>query len=193
MEALTQSRLIARLAPVLRSRFRKNSFSVCAFRPGTVQNPGAFSLLQLSAGDADSLEAQAAAFEGRPDLIQVEGLGVFAIGRCKADAEAILDSALEGCAYSAPNPAHFEEGRMQGRVIFITGAAQGFGEGLAKVLARNGAHIMVTDIQMEKARAVAEALCTQYGPGTAAAAMVTRKGAGDSRKQSPAMSGSPSR
>ncbi len=161
--------LIAQLAPVLRSRFRKNSFSVCAFRPGTVADAGAFSLLRLPAGDADTLEAQIAAFDGNPDLVQVDDLGIFAIGRSKADAEAILDSVLEGRAYVAPNPAHFEEGRMQGRVIFITGAAQGFGEGIAKALARNGAHIMVTDIQLEKAQAVASALCAQYGPGAAAA------------------------
>ena len=161
--------LIAQLAPVLRSHFRKNSFSVCAFRPGTVADAGAFSLLRLPAGDADTLEAQIAAFDGSPDLVQVDDLGIFAIGRSKADAEAILDSVLEGRAYVAPNPAHFEEGRLQGRVIFITGAAQGFGEGIAKALARNGAHIMVTDIQLEKAQAVASALCAQYGPGAAAA------------------------
>lgn len=159
---------LSRVAPVLRAHFKKNRFSVAAFRPQAVRQAGNFSLLRLQAGP--DLEARIAASAEKPDLVELEGFGSFAIGRCKAEAEAILDAALEGKAYAAPDPRHFEEGRMQGRVIFITGAAQGFGEGLAKALARHGAHVMVTDIQLEKAQAVAAELCRLYGPGAAAAA-----------------------
>ncbi len=170
MEDCALSQLLSRLGPVIRAHFKKNAFSAAPFRPGKVQAAGDFSVLRLPGGDADTLEAAITASNAKPDLVEIEGLGVFAIGRCKAEADAILDAAVDGKSYSPADARHFEEGRMQGRVILVTGAAQGFGEGLAKALARHGAHILVTDIQLEKAQGVADGLCALYGPGAAAAA-----------------------
>lgn len=46
--------------------------------------------------------------------------------------------------------------RLQGQVAIITGGAQGLGEALAERLASEGAHVVVADINLEQATAVAE-------------------------------------
>lgn len=44
---------------------------------------------------------------------------------------------------------------LKGKTIIITGAAQGFGEGIASELFRQGANIVITDIKEEEGRALA--------------------------------------
>ena len=53
--------------------------------------------------------------------------------------------------------------RLGGRVALVTGAAQGLGEALAHRLGKEGAHVVVADINDDKAREVAEAIEGQYG------------------------------
>lgn len=48
--------------------------------------------------------------------------------------------------------------RLEGKVAIITGGAQGFGAGIAQVYAREGAKVVVTDINTEGARMMAESL-----------------------------------
>jgi NAD(P)-dependent dehydrogenase (short-subunit alcohol dehydrogenase family) len=49
-------------------------------------------------------------------------------------------------------------GRVEGKVALVTGAAQGLGEATARMLAREGARVAVTDINEEGAIRVARAL-----------------------------------
>ena len=49
-------------------------------------------------------------------------------------------------------------GRLQDKVVLITGAAQGTGEATARLAASEGARVVVTDIQSEQAAAVAKSL-----------------------------------
>jgi NAD(P)-dependent dehydrogenase (short-subunit alcohol dehydrogenase family) len=49
-------------------------------------------------------------------------------------------------------------GRMRGKVVIVTGAAQGFGEGIARCLAAEGACIVVADLNEEAGRRTAESL-----------------------------------
>lgn len=49
---------------------------------------------------------------------------------------------------------------IAGRVCLVTGAAQGIGQATADALARRGGHVVVADIQREKAESVAAALPT---------------------------------
>ncbi len=58
-------------------------------------------------------------------------------------------------------------GRVAGKKVFITGAAQGLGAAMAKLLAAEGARLMLTDINAEGAAAQAEALNAAHGEGTA--------------------------
>jgi len=48
-----------------------------------------------------------------------------------------------------------ETGRVAGKVILVTGAARGQGEADARMLAREGAEVIVTDIRADQAEAVA--------------------------------------
>lgn len=49
-------------------------------------------------------------------------------------------------------------GRLDGRVIIVTGGAQGIGRAYCQRLAREGANVVVADIDGDRARAVAEEL-----------------------------------
>jgi NAD(P)-dependent dehydrogenase (short-subunit alcohol dehydrogenase family) len=49
-------------------------------------------------------------------------------------------------------------GRMDGKIVLITGGAQGLGEATARMLVREGAKVAVTDINVEGANAVAKSL-----------------------------------
>lgn len=58
-------------------------------------------------------------------------------------------------------------GRVSGKKAIITGGAQGLGEATAKMLAREGAKIAVTDINGEGAEKIAAEINTELGEGTA--------------------------
>src|SRR5881227_1755236 len=48
--------------------------------------------------------------------------------------------------------------RLQGKVALITGAARGFGAGIAEVFAREGARLVLTDIDGEGVKTLAKQL-----------------------------------
>jgi NAD(P)-dependent dehydrogenase (short-subunit alcohol dehydrogenase family) len=49
-------------------------------------------------------------------------------------------------------------GRLSGKIILVTGAAQGFGKGIAQEMHREGASVVIADLNGAKAKAVAEEL-----------------------------------
>ncbi|MFN3930459.1 MAG: SDR family oxidoreductase [Brevundimonas sp.] len=57
-------------------------------------------------------------------------------------------------------------GRVAGKAALITGAAGGLGQAMARMLAREGARVAVTDTNLEGARALAEAINAEC-PGVA--------------------------
>jgi rhamnose utilization protein RhaD (predicted bifunctional aldolase and dehydrogenase)/NAD(P)-dependent dehydrogenase (short-subunit alcohol dehydrogenase family) len=56
-------------------------------------------------------------------------------------------------------------GRLNRKVAVVTGAAQGFGLEIARGLAAEGAHVVLTDINDQGAQAAANELCDKYGAG----------------------------
>jgi len=58
-------------------------------------------------------------------------------------------------------------GRVQGKVAIVTGAASGVGAEDARLLAREGAKVVLTDINEEAGRAVAQEICSQNGSDAA--------------------------
>ena len=58
-------------------------------------------------------------------------------------------------------------GRVSGKMAFVTGGAQGLGEASARMLAREGAKVTVTDVNGDGAAAVAKSINEEFGAGTA--------------------------
>ena len=54
-------------------------------------------------------------------------------------------------------------GRFDGKTAIVTGAAQGIGEGYARALAREGANVVVADLNAELGETVAKQICTDSG------------------------------
>lgn len=59
-------------------------------------------------------------------------------------------------------------GRVEGKIALVTGGAQGLGEAIAKMLAREGARVAVSDLNLAGAEAVAAAINAET-PGRAVA------------------------
>ena len=57
-------------------------------------------------------------------------------------------------------------GRVEGKMAFVTGAAQGIGEAIAFMLAKEGAKVVVADINESGINGVAKKINNKY-PGTA--------------------------
>ena len=49
-------------------------------------------------------------------------------------------------------------GRVEGKIALITGAAQGLGEADARLLAREGARVVITDVNLKGAQALADSI-----------------------------------
>lgn len=95
-------------------------------------------------------------------VIGVEGLGVFACGETPAAAQGLLNGSSEP-APKAP------AGRLAGRVVIVTGGAQGLGRGIANVLLAEGGYVVLADRNLPLAQREAERFCQVYGPDSAAA------------------------
>lgn len=111
-------------------------------------------------------------------MIALRGLGIAAVGDNAAQCDTILD-VFEDCikiaaiseAFGGPHPMTQEQidfidhwevenyrrsiaagtltGRAQNKTIVVTGAAQGFGQGIADELLKEGANIVVADLNSE--------------------------------------------
>jgi len=100
----------------------------------------------LEAANLSTRLAELIKRDGVPDTVSVRDAGVFSIRQArKGDGRA----------------------RMEGVVALITGAAQGFGKGIAEELAREGAAIAVADLNEKLGAAFAAELNRQYGEGSA--------------------------
>ncbi len=132
-----------------------------------------------------------------PKIIGVKGLGVYAVAPTKKEADIALSlffdavkvsvyarnfgggKALpadliaaignweveryrQSVAFAASAPK-----RAAGKIVLVTGSAQGFGKGIAEELANEGALIAVADLNAPGAAAVAQELCDAHGAGAA--------------------------
>ncbi len=146
---------------------------------------------------AEALAANVEAHGATPIVTVVPGLGVFAAGGSAKEIDTARDVYLdclrvyEGAdalgrvraltdeergfiehweveAYRK-NAAAFDRapGRFAGSVAFVTGAAQGFGLGIAQGLAREGGTVILADMQAELAAQEAAAIDAEHGAGRA--------------------------
>lgn len=153
-------------------------------------------------GAADDLERFQGARGYLPKVLNKAGQAVFCVGESLHDARAVaiaardagrvqqLAAAFGGARFLTPEQYGFIEnwevesyrrqvrsagraaGRLQGRVCVVTGGAQGFGLGIAQLLAAEGAVVVVADLNREGAERAAAALCEAHGPDRALAVAV---------------------
>lgn len=64
-------------------------------------------------------------------------------------------------------------GRLENKIALVTGAASGLGEATAKRFAEEGAHVYVTDLNLEPTQAVVDAITSTGGSATARVQDVT--------------------
>ncbi len=126
-----------------------------------------------------------------PKIIAVEGLGVFAAGVSKEDADTamrLFTDAMKIALYAKSFGGHSfiksnescicrenacsAKKRAQEKIVIVTGSAQGFGQGVAEELLKEGANVVVADMNGELAAKNAEEYCKIYGAGKAFAATV---------------------
>ena len=63
-------------------------------------------------------------------------------------------------------------GRLDQKISIVTGSAQGFGRGIAEEMAKNGAYVVIADINRDLAESVSGDLNARYGEGSALAVRV---------------------
>lgn len=137
-----------------------------------------------------------------PRIVLVQGVGMFGIGDSKKSAETALvvyedavqimknSAAFGGPHFLTEKQAKFIDewevekyrrkiaavegtsGRIAGKIAVVTGAAQGFGAGIARDFANEGAYIVIADINLDGAQELADALNEQHGAGKAVAVKV---------------------
>ena len=135
------------IAPVLRVRLGKGErYPVVRFVETTNRSAVTLSISE-SMDEASVVEAVAQALGSGSNVesVKVEGIGAFEIDP--------VDEKLQG--------------RMAGRIIIVTGAAQGFGLGIAQDLVKEGASVVLADINIDEAEKQAEALRKKHGPNRA--------------------------
>ncbi len=90
-----------------------------------------------------------------PCIIAIESLGVFAHGASKKTADAVkalfLDAAEQKDlrdAFKAYEEAEQTDarGRVNERIMVVTGSAQGFGQGIAEEIIKEGANVIIADL-----------------------------------------------
>ena len=105
------------------------------------------------------------------DMLRV-GAGALRLGgvRHLSDAERTFIEDWEAESYRKAIAAGSEAGgRVAGRVALVTGAAQGFGLGIAEGLVAEGASVVIADLNVPLAQANAARLQAEFGPGRALA------------------------
>jgi len=128
-----------------------------------------------------------------PKIVVVKGLGFFALGGSRKEAEtaktlfidamkiAVYAESFGGCLPLTDEMTNFiltweiEQYRskasfaagpvkqLEGKIAVVTGSAQGFGKGIAEQLAKEGAHVVITDINADGAKACSDELNAAYG------------------------------
>ncbi|MDR2473941.1 MAG: SDR family NAD(P)-dependent oxidoreductase [Tannerella sp.] len=122
-----------------------------------------------------------------PKILLIKGLGLVAVGNNAAECDVILDvfedamkiadiaQSFGGEHPMTPQQIDFidnwevenyrrkvsagtSSGRVENKTIIVTGAAQGFGEGIARSLIKEGANIVVADLNEVVGQATAESL-----------------------------------
>lgn len=160
------------LMPAIRGVCKPSPFPIVRFLPLPEVDRNLCDVCEGGAWiEASSLEEAYRAIAQLPPrtrLVAVKGLGVFACCSTVQETESLLVGWQLGAlpsstVYSAPG------GRMKGRVVIVTGGAQGLGKGISSALLAEGARVILADVNLSLAQETARAFCEQYGDFAATA------------------------
>ncbi len=129
----------------------------------------------------------------KPKIVFAKGIGMFAVGKNVKEASTAaevwqdamtittLAEAYGGVRHMAPAMVDFivnwevesyhakvslaagAQKKLAGKIAIVTGSAQGFGEGIARYLAQNGAHVVIADMNGDGAKKTSDAIFADYG------------------------------
>jgi len=85
-----------------------------------------------------------------PDYIILKGIGVLAIAEHASQLDALLGVPVKSI--------NVVKGRVDGKIVIVTGGAQGFGGGIAEMLYAEGANVVIADLNEETGLKMAEKL-----------------------------------
>ena len=135
-----------------------------------------------------------------PKIVFAKGVGMFALGKTVKEAKTaaavwtdcmsitVMAQSFGGVRHMAPALEDFivnwevesyrakvslaggSEKKLAGKIAIVTGAAQGFGEGIARVLASEGAAVVIADMNAAGAEKTAAAIAAECGVPTLAVA-----------------------
>ncbi len=163
-----------------------------AFTPDHIVYCGLPLFLEENADIGEEIEKYREVHSRVPKVIAVQNLGIFACAPSKNEAKTIQTMFLDtvkiavytksfgGHSFMPQSLIDFIVGweaesyrksvgnasgnlRLSGKIAVVTGSAQGFGEGIAKTLAENGAHVVVADLNGELAKKTAQEICLKSG------------------------------
>ncbi|MBQ0101623.1 MAG: SDR family NAD(P)-dependent oxidoreductase [Firmicutes bacterium] len=101
---------------------------------------------------------------GVPAVIYAEGIGVFTVADSLDGAKTVANAYYDAVSVSLGNASELDKntvlpagktGRVANRVVVVTGGAQGFGKGVAEAMNKNGAYVVIADMNYEGAKATA--------------------------------------
>lgn len=113
-------------------------------------------------GFKKNLDTYLKKFNTTPGIIIIEGFGVLFTGDSPAEAENLLIKAEalldKKDIPSKDKPDKNHKGRVNSKIFIVTGAAQGFGCGIVENLFKEGANIVIADINTEKGKQTSDKL-----------------------------------
>lgn len=141
-----QTSVAIRLAPVIRALLKTENYPLLHFIPAG------------ETAAAASYSVDASAVVDLNQLIEVLRQG-------KPVGRKVTSVMIDGVGTFIARPAGTKSSskRLDGKIALVTGAAQGFGEGIARELAAAGAHVVIADLNLAQAQAVAKSLNDQFG------------------------------
>ena len=81
-------------------------------------------------------------------LIMVAGTGLLAVGRSLEEASYFMNELIKGSTVAAHDETD-NNGKVQNKIIIVTGGAMGFGRGITEELINEGGYVVIADINPE--------------------------------------------
>ena len=113
-------------------------------------------------GFKSSLKKYSQNYNTTPGIIVIERFGVLFTGDSPAEAENLMIKAKallnKKDISTKDEPGKNQKGRVNSKIFIVTGAAQGFGCGIVENLFKEGANIVIADINIEKGEKISDKL-----------------------------------